>query len=118
MYPYHHPYNFHNRTTDKNETKPVVCGCDPYSDCSCDENTNSTYMNDIIGDGDYNALNKSVVNVANVNGTDTILIDGTLPNETTTGGTGDQNAAGSLHTMICAVGFWPVLVTVLAMVFM
>lgn len=123
MYPYTHPYRFHNHTTDKNETKPVICACDPYNPCSCDENSNSTYMNDVIGDGNYNTLNKSVVNVAEVNGTDTILINGTLPNGTTAdGGTedpnGDSNAAGSLHTMICAIGFWPVLVTVLATVFL
>lgn len=118
MYPYSHPYGFHNATSDTNETKPVTCGCDPTSECACDENTNSTYMSDLIGNGSYAALNKSVIDVADVNGTSTILINGTLPNGTTaSGGTEDANAAAGLRFLLQSAGWWPVVATVCAMVF-
>lgn len=119
MYPWHHPYSYYNRSSERNETRPVICGCDPYSPCACDENTNSTYLLELIGDGSYQGLNKSVITVANVNGTDTILINGTLPNGTTAaGGTEDPNAGAGLTGMLYAVGWWPVLATVAATVFL
>lgn len=96
-YPYSHTYTFHNDTANKNETKPVECLCAQYEECSCDDNTNSTYMNDIIGNGSYAAMNHSLATVADVNGASTILINGTLANGTTaSGGTEDAFSRGSL----------------------
>lgn len=40
-------------------------------------------MDSIIGDGNPSQFNQSLVRVANVNGTDTIFVNGTLPNGTT-----------------------------------
>ena len=50
-------------------------------------------MNSIIGDGNPSTLNQTLVRVANVNGTDTIFINGTLPNGTTASGGTDSGAA-------------------------
>jgi hypothetical protein len=81
-YPYTHPYSFYNESSDKNETKPLTCLCQEYAECGCDENNDSTFMHDLIGNGSYTALDQTLVTVANVNGTDTILTNGTLPNGT------------------------------------
>jgi len=93
-YPYTHPFVFHNDTTNSNETKPVNCLCAVGEECGCDDNTNSTYVSSLIGNGSYAALNQSLVNVADVNGSSTIVINGTLPNGTTaSGGTVSANGA-------------------------
>lgn len=66
-------------------------------ECGCDDNGNTTFLDSLIGDGSYAALNKSLVNVADINGTSTIVLNGTLPNGTTAaGGTENVNAAGLL----------------------
>ncbi|KAL2135511.1 hypothetical protein VTI74DRAFT_8242 [Chaetomium olivicolor] len=119
LYHYNHPYHYHNYSSGQNETKPVTCGCDPYNVCSCDENTDQQYMNDLIGNGSYAALNKSLITVADVNGTSTILINGTLPNGTTAAG-GDESpnhAGDSFRAMLQHLGWWPVIATVCAVVF-
>ncbi|KAI4599605.1 hypothetical protein KJ359_001702 [Pestalotiopsis sp. 9143b] len=60
-------------------------------------------MSDIIGNGSYAGLNQAVITVANVNGTDTIFINGTLANGTTaSGGTEDANAAGGRGSLLKA----------------
>ncbi|KAI0160593.1 hypothetical protein GGR57DRAFT_387949 [Xylariaceae sp. FL1272] len=121
-YPYHNQYTFHNATTDKNETKPVVCVCEPYNECGCDEPANQTaFFNDIIRDGSYSNLNHSLVTVAKneTTGNDTIYINGGLPNGTTAaGGTEDPNAAGSINALAQALGWWPLATTVLALAYM
>ncbi|KAF7888707.1 uncharacterized protein EAF02_003248 [Botrytis sinoallii] len=134
-YPYHNPYSFRNHsatrngtnttsasietrqdsdTTGVNETKPVTCLCAAYSECGCDDSGNSTFLDQIIGDGSYAALNKSLVNVAEVNGTSTILINGTLPNGTTASG-GSDSAAG--RTIVEGLGWWVMVATVFATCF-
>ncbi|KAI1034816.1 hypothetical protein LB504_004617 [Fusarium proliferatum] len=82
MYPYSHPYHYHNDTSDEDEERDVLCGCSRYEYCACDDNNSTQYFDELIGNGSYDALNKSIVNVAEVNGTMTILINGTLPNDT------------------------------------
>lgn len=120
---YNHPneYTFYNSSSQRNETKPVTCGCAADVECGCDyEDTPEykQYMSDLIGDGSYAGLNKSVVNVADVKGKSTILINGTLENGTTAaGGTEDPNAAGGgLRAMLQHVGWWPVAAAVCAIV--
>ena len=121
-YPYHNPYTFRNHSatnstnddkrstrdiwinalverqdTGVNETKPVTCLCAADSECGCDDNGNSTFLDSLIGDGSYASLNKSLVDVADINGTSTIVLNGTLPNGTTTsGGTADANGASGM----------------------
>ncbi|KAG4428128.1 hypothetical protein IFR05_016389 [Cadophora sp. M221] len=136
-YPYYNHYGFRNRTARRNstdtnttnaptldlpelvirqdnegvnESKPVTCLCAQYAVCGCDDDGNYTFLDSIIGDGDYFKLNQSLVTVADVNGTSTILLNGTLPNGTTAAGgtedaiTGNTNAA--VRTLIEASGYW------------
>jgi hypothetical protein len=119
-YPYTHPYGFYNQSSNRNESKPVECLCRVDEECGCDDNSaDTTYMNSIIGNGSYDALNKSLVNVANVNGTDTIYINGTLANGTTSsGGTEDPySAAGGMSSLLHAAGWWPLATTALALAY-
>ncbi len=118
-YPYPQPYTFHNATAGQNQTKPVGCGCDETVECSCDDTGDTQYLAELVGNGSYYALNQSVVTVADVNGTSTILINGTLPNGTTAaGGTDDPNVAGGLRDLLRHAGWWPVAASILAMVFL
>ncbi|RYP83969.1 hypothetical protein DL770_005271 [Monosporascus sp. CRB-9-2] len=118
MYPYHNQYYYRNATTDRNETKPVVCACQADGVCSCDDNGDQEYFNSIIGDGSYEGLNKSVVDVVR-NETDDrtyIYINGTLPNGTTAdGGTEDLNAGAGLQALLRVAGWWPVVTTALVL---
>lgn len=68
----------------------------------------------MIGNGSYAALNKTLVNVADVNGTTTILINGTLPNGTTASG-GSDSAAG--RTVAEGMGWWVMIAMVFATCF-
>ncbi|KAF7871491.1 hypothetical protein EAF04_003598 [Stromatinia cepivora] len=134
-YPYHNTYTFRNHsatrnttnttsaslatrqdpdTTGVNETRPVTCLCAAYSVCGCDDNGDTTFLDELIGDGNYAALNKTLVNVADVNGTTTILINGTLPNGTTASG-GTDSAAG--RTAAEGMGWWVMIAMVFATCF-
>lgn len=125
-YPYSHPYTFRNASaranssvttrdtiTDEgvNQTKPITCLCAQYQECGCDDNSNTTYLNELIGNGSYEALNLSLVQVSDVNGTSTILINGTLPNGTTSAG-GTENANAATRMIMEASGFWVMLAMV------
>ena len=121
MYPYAHQYHYHNATTDKNETKPVVCVCGQYEECSCDDNGDDEYFRSVIGDGSYENLNKSIVDVVknDTDGRTYIYIDGSLPNGTTAAG-GDEDPSGGsdgLTALLRAAGWWPVVSTALALAF-
>lgn len=71
--------------------------CQEYSPCGCDENDDSNYLNSIVGNGSYAALNKSLVTVSQVNGTRNLVLNGTLPNGTTApGGTDDDSGTTTL----------------------
>ncbi|KAF2119470.1 hypothetical protein BDV96DRAFT_642492 [Lophiotrema nucula] len=101
VYPYYlHPYSFYNRTyvndtvNGLNQTLPVTCLCQDYAVCGCDNNDNAQYINDLVGNGSYAALNKSLVTVSRVNDTDSLVINGTLPNGTTASGGTDDAATG------------------------
>ncbi|KAJ0316900.1 hypothetical protein COL5a_011359 [Colletotrichum fioriniae] len=117
MYPYSHPYRYYNETARQNQTKPVLCGCQEYQPCGCDENNSTEYMNSLLGNGSYAALNKSVVNIGEYNGNETILINGSLPNGTTAAGGSDEVGSAAFRTAVETLGFWPVVVVVLATVF-
>lgn len=82
VYPYNHTHQYHNETSDKSEDRDLLCGCSRYERCGCDDNNSIQYFNELIGNGSYGALSKSIVTVAEVNGTVTILINGTLSNDT------------------------------------
>ncbi|KAK4950951.1 hypothetical protein LTR10_010944 [Elasticomyces elasticus] len=97
-YPYYGLHSYHNNTSNRNESMPVQCYCANYNPCGCDNNTDSSYLDTV-------ANNQSVSRVAKVNGTDTLLINGTLEN-----GTGDatqSSGAGNLGQSFAEMsGFW------------
>lgn len=131
-YPYHHPYTFHNRTAMANntnqrrefwtrqvdqginQTKPVTCLCAAYEECGCDDSENTTFLDSLIGDGTYSALNQSLVTVADVNSTSTILLNGTLPNGTTVPGSAENanHAGAGMRGLVVASGYWVMIVLV------
>ena len=123
-YPYYHPYNYYNRSSGRNETKNVACACDETVECGCDDNSNSTeYMNEVIGSGAYSTFSPSnttsLVSLGEVNGTQTVLINGTLANGTTASG-GDESASAagdSMRALLQNAGWWPVAATMLAMAY-
>lgn len=133
VYPYHYnnPYRFYNqsavnntnsnskRATGANETLPVTCLCQEFSVCGCDENDDQTYLNDLIGNGSYDALNKTLVTVSDVDGIKTLVLNGTLPNGTTApGGTDDDEGAAVRLAMGKYTGYWAMALIVLYGVFM
>jgi len=107
-YPYGGYYHYYNQSAGRNETHPASCYCGRYdTSCGCDSNNNTDYVNSI-------ANNASIARLADVNGTDTLVINGTLPNGTTVEEAGStSNAAAALKagqyggwTLIAgAVGF-------------
>lgn len=113
-YPYSRPYHYYNQTSKQNETRAVGCGCDQTQDCGCDEDPglNET-LRQLVGTGAYNQLNQSVITVGDVNGTQTLLLNGTLPleddDDDSTPGTGNANAPNAAALMQAA-GWWPAVV--------
>ena len=131
-YNYNHPYSFHNASNasqpaNQNETLPVTCLCQQYSACGCDNNDNSTYLGELIGNGSMADQNSSLVHVGDVNGTKTIVINGTLPNGTDDSGTDNgttssdssTSTGGATRSMLLEnSGYWVMGATVAAMIWM
>lgn len=134
-YQYHNNYQFRNQSQTTSQTTansatnngtlqslPVICACADDVSCACDETGNNTYIDELVGNGSYAALNKSLITVADYKGTKTLFINGTLPNGTTAAdpnapddnGTAPGNSAASSTAML---GFWPVAAIVFAMVY-
>ena len=112
-YPYHNPYSFHNASNSsepsgKNETLPVTCLCQQYSACGCDDNNNSTYLDSIVGNGLPSDENSTLVHVGDVNGTKTLVLNGTLPNGTDNSTTSNSSttSAGVRQAVVENSGFW------------
>lgn len=109
-YPYAHSHTFMNRTSGMNESLPVLCLCQEYSVCGCDENGNSTYTQALYDNATSAEAGKAVVaRVVEVNGTRTLVVNGTLENGTTAEG-GTENGAGRV------VGGWVSVVGLAGMV--
>ncbi|KAL4897406.1 hypothetical protein BDV59DRAFT_44330 [Aspergillus ambiguus] len=111
-YPYSHHYNYYNDTAKQNESYPVVCLCQQYSECGCDDNNNGTFYQSLFN-GTVPA-NSSVVRVAEVNGTETIYINGSLPNGTTVEDPSVASAASSRAAE--ATGYWMMVAVVVGTV--
>lgn len=123
-YSYPHGYYYHDDNNNKNETLPVQCLCEQYQECGCDENNNSTYYESLFNG--TQPRNTSIARVVNVNGTKTIVINGTLANGTTaddgtsssdsTTTSSTSGAQGPLVTLINASGYWVMVAVVVATV--
>ncbi|TWU76224.1 hypothetical protein ED733_004364 [Metarhizium rileyi] len=119
LYPYRNQFSFHNGTTNKTESLPVVCGCGKYEVCGCDEN--NTTMTELVGNGTYEALNQSVITVGNFKGRKSFLVNGTLPNGTTADGPDEGSNIGvgvGMKSLVEAAGMWPALAAVVAAIFL
>ncbi len=81
----------------------MQCLCEQYSACGCDDNDNSTFLDSLVGNGSAADMNSSLVQIAPVNGTKTLILNGTLPNDTT--GDGVQTDSGSGNAISGASGF-------------
>lgn len=132
-YYYNNPYRFYNQsardddnnnnnrrelwtrqTTGQNQTLPVMCLCQEFTSCGCDENDDQQYLNDLIGNGSYDALNKTLVTVSDVNGTRTLVLNGSLPNGTTApGGTDDGEGSANNLGLAKYTGYWAMSLIVL-----
>ena len=119
-YGYHH--NYYNRSSRRDEEREIICACGENAECMCDDVDDEEFWDDLIGDGDYDKLNKSVVDVTEVNGTTKIVVNGTLPNGTTVHSSDEDdykeyllNAATTAGKMF---GFWPAIGAVVATVYL
>jgi hypothetical protein len=85
-YNYQRPWNYYNQTSNQNVTHPVECLCEENRDCGCDENnTDQDYINNVANNGSIAAL-------GNINGTETLVLNGTVPY-------GDDSSSGSSTTL-------------------
>lgn len=121
VYPYYYnrPYTFLNRTVENatdglNQTLPVVCLCQEFSVCGCDDNNDSKFFDSLVGNGSYDALNKSLVTVSMVNDTRSLVINGTLPNGTTAA---DPNASAASTRAMQFSGYWVMIALVVYSVY-
>jgi len=86
VYPYSlNPYRFYNESSRLNQSMPVTCLCQEYTPCGCDNSDDDTTVRELVGTGEYSKLNKSLITVSDVNGTQTLVINGSLPNGTDSG---------------------------------
>ncbi|KAF4164915.1 hypothetical protein CNMCM6936_008521 [Aspergillus lentulus] len=111
-YPYSHRYNYTNETSRHNESLPVVCLCQEYSDCGCDDNHNSTYYQSLFNG--TQPANSSIARVVNANGTETIYINGTVPNATDS--TSSSTSSAPATALLEASGYWVMVALVASMV--
>ncbi|OKL58752.1 hypothetical protein UA08_06240 [Talaromyces atroroseus] len=116
-YPFYTPYYYHdpmaashNNGQAGNYTMNVVCYCEQYSECGCDDNKNSTYLAEVIGDPPHNS---SIVTIVQNGTNETAYINGTLANGTTAA---DPNASGA-SAMLAVGSAWPVVALVSAMIY-
>lgn len=103
VYAYHfdHSINYYNATNHSNETLPVTCLCQEYSVCGCDENHDQTYVDSLVANATNTVDGRS--KIAEVNGTRTLLINGTLDNGTTADG-GTEAVSGATALVGQSVG--------------
>lgn len=102
-YSYHGYYPYYNRTSNRNESKPIECLCDEYNPCGCDVKNETSYLDAV-------ANNLTISRVADINGTSTLVVNGTLPNGTST----DTSAARGMKQNLAELsGFWVVIAGVI-----
>lgn len=121
-YPFYAPYyyqypmatnynNNNNGAAANNYSMNVVCYCEQYSECGCDDNNNSTFLAEVIGDPPRNS---SIVTIVQNGTNETAYINGTLANGTTAA---DPNASGASAVAAMGASAWPVVALVSAMMY-
>lgn len=93
----------------------MTCLCQEYSACGCDDNANTTYLDTLVGNGSAADMNSTLAHIGNVNGTKTLVLNGTLPNGTDDTSSDTDNASDTGDTSGAArqklleySGFWVV----------
>jgi len=92
--------------------------------CGCDDNGNSSYVQQLVGNGTDQPVNTSqlVVLPPLANGTQSAYVNGTLPNGTTAAGGTDPSsdaelpASGAVRLLANYGGYWVMLMTVVGSV--
>ncbi|KAE8146027.1 hypothetical protein BDV25DRAFT_58044 [Aspergillus avenaceus] len=101
-YSYNNPYYYVDQATHGNTSIPVVCLCEAYMVCGCDNNNNTTYYESLFNG--TQPTNSNVVRIVEVNGTRAVYINGTLPNGTTVA---DESAPScAVQIAIQTSGYW------------
>ncbi len=79
-----------------------------YSACGCDNNSNTTYLDSLVGNGSTADENSTLIHIGNVNGTKTLIINGTLPNGTndTDSNSNSTTSDAARQNMLEYSGFW------------
>ena len=103
-YPYSHHYEYYHENDSKNESLPVVCVCQEYQPCGCDDNDDSSYYECIFNG--TQPTNTSDIRVVNANGTEKIYINGTLPNGTDSENHSSSGASTLVPNPLHASGYW------------
>ncbi|KAK6344987.1 hypothetical protein TWF718_006932 [Orbilia javanica] len=96
VYSYHYNtlYQYYNDSLNAIQSVPVQCLCMQYSDCACDDNGNTTFIDELV------ALNQSnTTNFAVVDGVWTLLINGTVENGTGPAAGETINAGSNLNAL-------------------
>ena len=99
----------------------MSCLCQRYQVCGCDPDNNSTFLEDVVGNGTNAPVNTTLVRTVDYgNGTASTYINGSLANGTTaSGGTDPSNAdqiAAGVKLMMSYAGYWVMVVTMIAAV--
>lgn len=90
-YSYENPVQYENATSSANVSLPVVCLCQEYAVCGCDENHEQAYVQAMVGNAsEESAVSRLVV----VDGAQTLLLNGTLDNGTTADGGTEEVSGG------------------------
>lgn len=101
-YGYHYPY--YNNQTRQNQSLPISCVCAEYNPCGCDDIDSSDVVDEQLDDG--------TANITTINGTQTVVINGTLENGTEASSAIRSGQNGGMMGMV-----WPVAVMVGAMIY-
>ena len=115
-YPFIHHYYYRNPSNGTNTSVPITCLCEQYAECGCDDNGNTTYIEETIGNGTGTPQNSSLVRVISYpNGTTEAYLNGTLDNGTTASG-GTAASSDAVRTVAEFSGYWVMVATVVATV--
>ncbi len=101
VYIYHlaDAYTYQNSSSKQKETKPVDCLCAAYQECGCDQvpANETAYIN--------GAVNDRETHFTNVNGIETLILNGSLPNGTTVASdaVGFAESCGGLSSLVLAM---------------
>ena len=80
-----------------------------YSACGCDNNSNTTYLDSLVGNGSAADENSTLIHIGIVNNTKTLIVNGTLPNgtnDTDDSSTSPTTSGAVRQNMLEHSGFW------------